>query len=289
MNYVLHLCIMVGVYLMLAYSLNLLIGYSGLLSLAQAAFYGIGAYAFTLLRMNAGLSFLPALLAAVVVCALIGVLVGIPALRFRGDYFVVALLGFQMVAFVVLYNWVSLTKGPYGIPGIPRPVLLGVTVSSLWGYLMLVALLAAFVSGGLFILYRSPFGMTLRALRDNERGAEALGISASRQFLWAMGTAAAAAAIPGACYASYVTYIDPTSFTLRESIFQASILLVGGAGNARGPAIGTLFMVLLPEALRFVGLPDALAANLREVTYGSMLVALMYWRPQGMCGVHGFR
>jgi branched-chain amino acid transport system permease protein len=239
--------------------------------------------------MNAGLSVLPARLAAVIVCALVGVLVGIPALRFRGDYFVVALLGFQMVAFVVLYNWVSLTKGPYGIPGIPRPMLLGVTVGSLWGYLLLVAVLAVVVCGGLLILYRSPFGIALRALRDNERAAEALGISAFRQFLWAMGTAAAAAAIPGACYASYVTYIDPTSFTLKESIFQASILLVGGAGNARGPASGTLFMVLLPEALRFVGLPDAVAANLREIIYGSMLVALMYWRPQGMCGVHGFR
>ncbi|MDX9975777.1 MAG: ABC transporter permease [FCB group bacterium] len=288
-RYSAHLLVMIGIYLMLAYSLNLLVGYGGLLTLAHAAFYGVGAYVFTLLTVNAGMPFLPAMGCAILGGALSGLLMGLPALRFRGDAFVVTTLGFQMIVFVILYNWVPVTRGAYGISGIPRPLLFGWRIDSLPEYLALVAVLAGLVGGVLFALYRSPYGVTLKALRDDERAAEAVGISPYRQFLWAMAIAGGLAAIPGVCFASYMTYIDPTSFTLRESIFQASILLVGGSGNRRGPGVGVVLMVLLPEALRFVGLPDAMAANLREMIYGTMLVALMYWRPQGICGAYHVR
>lgn len=269
---------------MVAYSLNLVIGFSGLLSLSHAAFYGIGAYVYTLVSMNFHLSFLPALILAIVVTGLIAFLLGIPALRFRGDSFVLVTLGFQMIIFTVLYNWVGLTRGPYGIPGIPRPRIFGYEISGLPEYLVLVAVISGIVSVLLFMVYGSPFGLSLKALREDERSAQALGKPAFRYFLKAFTLSGAIVAIPGALYASYVTYIDPTSFTLEESIFQVVILLLGGSGNRIGPFVGVLVMVLLPEGLRFVGLPSTIAPNVRQIIYGLILVVLMYYRPWGIAG-----
>lgn len=284
MNYILHILVMIGIYLPLAYSLNLALGFGGLLSLTHAAFYGIGAYAYTLLLTGTGMHPLIALGAAILITAIIALGTGTIALRFRGDLFLFVTLGFQMIAFVILYNWVGLTHGPYGIAGIPRPTLFGMTIRTPLQYAMLAAATNAVALPLLFALYRSPFGKALKALRENETAAEALGINGKRIFIQAFVLAAAFAAIPGALYASYVTYIDPTSFTLKESIFIAAILLLGGAGNRIGPLIGVLIMLLLPEGLRFVGLPDAMAHNMREIIYGLTLAMLMYLRPQGIAG-----
>jgi branched-chain amino acid transport system permease protein len=284
MNYIFHILVMIGIYLQLAYSLNLIIGFGGLLSLSHAAFYGIGAYTFALLltgtQVHPGL----ALAAAVGLTAVIALIAGVISLRFRGDLFLFVTLGFQMIAFVVLYNWVDLTRGPYGISAIPRPSLFGMVVHTPLQYAGLAAVMNVVLLPPLFALYRSPFGRTLKALRDNEAASEALGINPTRLLLQAFVLAAAFAAVPGAFYASYVTYIDPTSFTLKESIFIAAILLLGGSGNRIGPLIGVIIMLLLPEGLRLVGLPDAVAHNLREIVYGLLLAVLMYMRPQGIAG-----
>ena len=284
MNYLIHLLIMIGIYLMLSYALNLVFGFGGLLALSQAAFYGIGAYAYTLLAMYLHLPFFVGLLLAVIITGIIAFLIGIPALKFRGDPFVLVTLGFQTIIFAVLYNWVSLTRGPYGIPGIPRPVILGWEISSLWAYLILVSFLLGITFFIFYIIYHSPYGLALKSIREDERAAKSLGKPAFRYLLYAFTVSGALSAIPGALYATYVTYIDPTSFTLDESIFQISILLVGGSGNLKGPFWGALFMILLPEALRFLGLPNTIAPNVRQMLYGLILVLLMFYRPQGIGG-----
>lgn len=284
MNYLFHLLIMIGIYSMAAYSLNLLVGYGGLLSLCHAAFYGIGAYAYALLASKFAIPFIPAMLGAIAITAVLALLIGFPALRFRGDMFVFVTLGFQMIVFVILYNWVDLTGGPYGIPGIPRPSFFGFDVNNTGEYLILIAAANLILLPLVFALYRSPFGLTLKALREDERASASLGIHGFLHFLQAMVLSAAFVAVPGALYAAYVTYIDPTSFSLQESIFQVSILLLGGSGNRKGPFVGVVIMLLLPEALRFLGLPDAVAPNVREIIYGSMLIILMYVRPQGIAG-----
>ncbi len=284
MNYILHLLIMIGIYLILAYGLNLVVGFGGLLSLCHAVFYGIGAYTSTLLMVKAGVGFLPSLVLSLLITGLFAFLIGIPALRFRGDSFVLVTLGVQMIVFTVLYNWVGLTRGPYGIPGIPRPVVFGYEVTSLIEYLVLVGATLIITIIFLFILYKSPFGLVLRALRDDEMAAEGLGKSPIHNFLYAFIIAGGFASIAGTLYATYVTYIDPTSFTLDESIFLLAILLVGGAGNRKGPFIGTVFMIILPEALRFLGLPDTVAPNVRQMIYGLTLIVLMFFRPQGLAG-----
>lgn len=289
MNYLLHIGVMLAIYGMLAYAMNLLTGFGGLLTLTLAAFYGMGAYVYALTTHHWGLTFFPATLCAMAFCGTISQLLGAAILRFRNETFVLATLGFQMIVFVILYNWTTVTKGPYGISDIERPRFLGMTVESTPAFFFFTALLFGVVFGLLFLIYRSPFALSLKALRDDEQAAQAQGISPRRQFLRAMLVSSAIAAIPGCCFAGYVTYIDPTSFTLQESIFIACILLVGGSGNLKGPAFGVLFMLLLPEVLRFVGFPNTVAANLREILYGILLIWLMYSKPQGIAGAYAVK
>lgn len=296
-NYIFHLLNMIGIYLILAYSLNLVLGFGGLMSFCHAIFYGIGAYAYTLavigipgstvakdLLWTAAWPFLVAVTFSVLVTACVANVIGRIILRFRGDFFVFASLGFQMMAFVVLYNWVGLSNGPFGIYGIPRPEIFGVTIRTPVQFLPLILAANLLLLPLLFLLYRSPFGLSLKALREDSLAAQSLGINAGRQYLVAFTLAAGFAAVSGSLFAAYVSFIDPTSFNLKESLFIATILLLGGAGNIKGPAVGVLVMLLLPEALRFLSLPDAVAANMREIIYGLVLIVLMLFRPQGLAG-----
>ena len=289
MNYLLHICVMLAIYGMLASSANLLIGYSGLLTMAQAAFYGLGAYVYALLSLHFGWPLWATLPCAVAAGALIGWLFGLAALRFRNETFVLATIGFQMIVYVILYNWTDLTRGPYGISGIPRPAVFGCAVETVPQFFLFGAVMFLIVLGVSALIARSTFALSLKALRDNEAAAQTLGISPRRQYIRAMIVSSALAAVPGVCFAGYVTYIDPTSFTLQESIFIASILLVGGSGNLRGPLCGAAFMLVLPEVMRFVGMPDAIAANMREIIYGLLLILLMYYRPQGLAGEYAVK
>lgn len=284
MDYVIHLLIMINIYLILAYANNLLVGFSGLLTLSSAVFYGIGAYSTALLMMKLNISFLPAIMLSIFISGIVAFLFSFPALRFRGDYFVLVTLGLQIIFFSVIYNWIDLTNGPYGITGIPRPDIFGYIVNSAYEYLLLFTFISILLILFLFILYSSPFGITLKSLRDDETAGESLGKSAFKYFRLAFVISGAVSAVAGGFYATYITYIDPTSFTLDESIFILLILLIGGSGNKIGALVGTVFMVLLPEILRFVGLPDSIAANMRQIIYGVLIILLMYFRPQGLYG-----
>lgn len=289
MNYLLHICIMLAIYGMLAVSANLLIGYSGLLTMAHAAFYGLGAYVYALLSLHFHWPLWATLPCAVAAGALAGWLFGLAALRFRNETFVLATIGFQMIVYVILYNWTGLTRGPYGISGIPRPTVFGHAIETVPQFFFFSIVIFLILLGISILIGRSSFALSLKALRDNEAAAQTLGISPRRQYIRALLVSSALAAVPGVCFAGYVTYIDPTSFTLQESIFIVSILLVGGSGNIKGPLCGALFMLVLPEVMRFVGLPDAVAANMREIIYGLLLIILMYFRPQGLAGEYAVK
>ena len=288
MNYLWHILNMVGIYAMLAMSLNLAAGYGGLLSLCHAAFYGLGAYVTTLLMLSAGLNFFPALGCAILLTAFLSLLIAVPSLRLRGDYFVLATLGFQIIVFAVLYNWVGLTRGPYGITGIPVPEIFGIEINSVARFLVFTAVVSGISMAILRLLAHSPFGRVLRAVRDDELAAAALGKNVTMLKTVAFVLAAAFAAIPGALFAGYMRYIDPTGFTLTESIFILSMVVIGGAGSFWGPLVGAVLLVLLPEALRFLQMPDSVAANLRQVVYGLLLIVLMRFRPQGLMGEYDF-
>ncbi len=289
MEYPLHILILMGIYAILAMSLNLIAGYTGLLSLAHAAFYGIGAYVAALMALNLHTPFLLNILCAVVLSGLLGALVGIPSLRIRDDYFVIATFAFQVITFSVLNNWVSFTGGPMGLPGIPQPTIFGLQVSSHLGFLILVGVFCVLTLWVTHRIVGSPFGRVLKAIREDEVLAQAAGknVAAHKVLVFVIG--AGMAAVAGVMYAHYISFIDPTSFTVMESIFILSIVIIGGAGSLWGPVVGAVVLVVLPELLRFIGLPSSVAANLRQIIYGGLLVAFMMWRPRGFLGEYAFQ
>ncbi len=289
MEYLLHILILIGIYLIAAASLNLVAGYTGLLSVAHAAFYGVGAYVVALMGLKVGAPFWLSLPCAMAAAALLGAVVAIPALRVHDDYFVLATFGLQVIATSVMNNWIDITGGPLGLPGIPQPTLFGVTLSAHWQMLLLVWTLATLSFWLLRRLVRAPFGRVLKAIREDEVFAQSLGKNVVKYKVLVFVVGAAFAAVAGSLYAVYITFIDPTSFTVQESIFMLAIIIVGGTGNLWGSVIGAVVLVALPELLRFVGLPSAIAANVRQILYGSLLVVMMLWRPQGLLGEFAFQ
>lgn len=285
MEYIFHIVIMLNIYIMLVLSANLTIGLANLLTMCQAAFYGIGAYIGTFFLMQFHVPLVVILAVVALVTGLFSFMVSYASVKLKGDYFVLATMGFQLIVYTILYNWTPVTRGPYGIPGIPGIRLFGVwEISGVYAYfgLSLVLMLAVVL---LFNkLHNSPYGRLLRAIKADEVMVQSMGRNPVAAKAWAFFISAAVAGIAGVIYAAYVSYIDPTSFTLDESIFIISALFIGGIGNVKGPVIGALFVVLLPELLRFVGLPDAVAANLRQIIYGLSLILVVYFRPQGLFG-----
>ena len=288
MNYLLHIAVMINVYIILSLSLNLIVGMGGMMSLCHAAFYGIGAYIGTLAMVNWGLSSFPALFLAVTGTSLLSLVISCPSLRLKGDYFVLGSLGFQSIVFIILYNWVDVTRGPYGISGIPSPTILGLTIRGLptWFAFSTMIMLACVVL--IYLIMDSPFGRTLKAIRDDEIAAGSLGKNVSWYKIRTFALAAGFAAVSGMLFSGYMRYIDPTSFTIMESVFILSIIIIGGAGNLQGPIIGAIVLVVLPELLRFLGMPDAIAANTRQVIYGLAMILLIRLRPQGLLGNYNF-
>lgn len=288
MNYVFHILTMINIYILLSLSLNILAGYTGLLSITHAAFYGIGAYASALLATKLGLNFFIALPIAVAIATLLSFIVSMPSLRLKGDYFILATFAFQLIVFDLLYNLIPLTEGPYGIKGIPSPKLFGLIIDTPFEYFIFSLIIVGLSVLFIVILLSAPFGRVLKAIREDEISAQALGKSVNWFKVKAFAIASGLAAISGVLFAHYVTYIDPTSFTVEESIFILSIVLVGGAGNIKGPVIGVLILLTIPEILKFLGIPDTIAPNVRLMIYGAMLVGFMYFRPQGIAGEYKF-
>ncbi|OHE77156.1 MAG: branched-chain amino acid ABC transporter permease [Verrucomicrobia bacterium GWF2_62_7] len=256
--------------------------------MAHAAFYGLGAYTSALMAAHWSGGFLVGVLAGMLIAAAVSFIVSLPSLRLHDDYFVIATFGFQMILFSIFNNWMDLTRGPLGIPGIPQPVIFGCKVDSHWEFLLLSALFACFAYFAVYLLTSSPFGRVLHAIREDEVFAQALGKNTLRFKVTAFAVSAALAAMAGSLYAHYITYIDPTSFTVMESILVISMVIIGGAGSLWGPLVGAVVLVTLPEALRFVGLPSSVAANLRQIIYGALLVVMMMVRPKGLVGRYGF-
>ena len=289
MEYLLHILVLVGIYIILSVSLNLIAGYTGLISLAHATFYGVGGYVAALMALKLHSPFLVNIICAIVLSGLLGALMGIPSLRIRGDYFIIATFAFQVITFNVLNNWVSFTGGPMGLPGIPQPTILGMRISAGVSFLVLVGIFCALALWVTRRIVQSPFGRVLKAIREDEVFAQAAGknVAAHKVLVFVIG--AGMASVAGVMYAYYISFIDPTSFTVMESILILAMVIIGGAGSLQGPVIGAVVLVVLPEVLRFVGLPTSVAANLRQIIYGGLLVAFMMWRPRGFLGDYAFQ
>ena len=287
MNYLFHIIIILNIYSILAVSTNLLVGMTNLLSLGQAAFYGIGAYLSVYAIQVLHLPLLPALLFIIVLTSLISLVIAYPSLRLKGDYFILATLGFQLIISSILHNWTNVTGGPYGISGISAPDFLGIfNVSSTFSFLILSTVINIIIILILRSLINSPFGRVLKALREDEIALSSLGRNVTSYKIFVFIISSGFISTSGLIYSTYMSYIDPGSFNLDQAIFILCAVLIGGTGNIKGPIAGACFVVLLPEIFSFIGFPDNIAANLRQIVYGLSLIILMQYRPQGLAGIY---
>ncbi len=277
-SYVLHVLIMLAIYVLLTQSLNLVLGLAGQLQLGHAANFGIGAYIAGLLMVDGGVSFWVTLPLAFIGAALVGILIGLPSLRVGGDYLGIVTLGFGEITRIFLTNWVSITRGPMGLPGIPNPSIAGMIFSSKIPFFYLATGLALLTWVVMQRLMNSKLGLELLAIRTDEHCAKVLGINTGLVKIAAFSLSAAFAGLGGAFYASYFSFISPDSFLFVDSLAVLCMLIVGGRGNLIGCAIGAFALGIAPELFRFLG-------DYRMLIYGVLLTVMVIYRPSGIWGL----
>lgn len=260
-----------------AASLNLIYGYAGLLSFAQLAFWGIGGYCTALTVMTFGGSFWAGLAYAAVLNAVLAVAIGFPALRLARDSFVIVTLSFSLLAFLIARDWVSLTRGPLGIPGLPAPHFFGWEISNAFDYYYFALVFMVFALGVLYAIVTSRIGRTLLAIKQNEPLALAQGIAPTPYRLFAFAVAAALTGMAGGILVFFLKIVDPLIFDFYYLQAFLIMVIIGGAGTFWGVVIAGLAMSALPEVLR-------VSNELRMVIYGAILVAVVLAMPQGVAG-----
>jgi branched-chain amino acid transport system permease protein len=275
--YHLHVLIMAGVFAILALSLNLLLGYTGQLSLGHAAFFGIGAYTSALLALKLEWSFWLALPSAAVAAGLAGWAIGRLALKLRGAYFVLVTISFAGVISLVSINWMELTNGPLGLPGVPPPELGPWSLRTKTAYYYLVLAAAALAYLVCHRLVYSRIGRALVALHENEPLAESVGIDGTRYLVLAAVVSAALAGVAGSLYAHYTRFVSPEVFLFTYTVTMVIMVIAGGKGTLVGPVVGALLFTALPEALR-----EAMAWQWQMLAYGVVLVVLVFFLPRGI-------
>lgn len=288
MDFVYHVLIMCGIYVILCVSLNLLVGFGGLFHVGHGAFYGIGAYVGALITIHGGMPFLLEMFVCGIVAGIFGFSVGFPALRVRGEYLALTTYGFALVMYTIFNNWISVTRGPMGIAGVPRPNILSLYFGSLSSYLILVIIVATICT---FIMHRivdSPFGKSLMAIREDETAALAAGKNISQIKLLIFCCGGFFAGIAGSLYVHYISLADPTSFTVDESFLIFSMVVFGGLGSIKGSILSAIILVMFPEVLRFLGIPSFYAAQVNRLLFGLLLILVILKRPQGLVGTYRF-
>ncbi len=282
-GYLITIITIVCIYAIVCIGLNLLFGYTGLLSVGHSAFLGIGAYAFGLIAIKFGLGFWPSFCASIIISGIAGFLIGIPALRLRGHYFVLVTLAFAVIINIVIMAWIELTGGAGGLAGAPRPD----PIPLPWGdvirfhsplsmyYFILFFLVIIFAVS--YRLINSLVGKTFIAIRDDENLTQSLGINTMSNKLVSFTISAIIAGIAGALFASYNTVISPDSAGFMKGMEVVAYIIIGGAGTLAGPLVGPLVMIAIPEMLQIV-------PEIRGLLFGIILVLFIIFLPRGVAG-----
>jgi branched-chain amino acid transport system permease protein len=282
---------MILIYMIFAMSLNLEVGYTGLFNFGHVAFFGIGAYTSALLTLHQ-VPFELALVAALVAAGFSGLLLSIPSLRLRGDYFGIATLGFGEMIRMVFQNEVWLTKGPMGLPGIPKPALFSFRFATLPQYLLLTLGFAILTFFLLRFITQSPMGRVFKAIREDEVATSALGKNVFHFRIKSFVIGSVFAGLAGTLWGHYTTFISPGDFTLLETILVLLIVVLGGKGTEWGPVWGAIVLIFFQESLRFLKLPAEWTrhlAPLQQMIFGGLLIFLMIYRPNGLISGKGGR
>ena len=274
--YYLHLITYSLIWVIMTQGLNIIQGYTGYVSIAQAAFFGIGAYGSTLLSVDLGLSVWLSMPLAVLLSGIAGVVIGYPALRTKGHYFAIVTMSFCMIVWVLMVAWDKLTRGESGIPNVPSPPsVFGIDFSKKenYYYLILAAVLLTLLFTYRFV--HSRFGRALVTIRENEPLAQAIGIPLLAYKMLAFTISAVLGGLSGALYAHYTHFINPTPFTVDYSLNAILAIILGGSGTIVGPIIGSFILIFLPEYLR-------VAEEYRLLIYGLMLILITIYMPKGI-------
>ncbi len=276
-NYYVDTLNLAGLYALLALGLTITVGYTGLLDLGYAAFYGVGAYSYALLSTGFGLSFWLGLPVGAAVAAFFGLVLGLITLRLRGDYLAIITLGFVQIIYLCLNNWDSVTQGPNGIMQIGRPEIGSFIFSEPIHFYYLILFFIVITLIAVHRLAQSQIGRAWVAIREDEVAAEAMGIDTTWIKILAFVLGAGIAGVAGVFFAARYTFVSPESFTFLESVRILSMVVLGGMGSLPGAILGALLLTVLPELLREI-------ANYRMLIFGIALVVMMIFRPQGLLG-----
>lgn len=276
-SFTLHLMSLVAINSMVALGLQLLFGFCGQLSIGQAAFYGIGAYASGLLTIKLGIPFPLALICAGLIASIVSLLM-VPITRLSGVYLAVSTIGFSILVHLVLKNEEWLTGGSFGLIGIPRAEIFGYkSKNPIFSYLLCV-FLALVTYFGLYLLEKSSFGRAIKAIKQNEDAARASGLSVTLLKSQCFIIAAFVAGLAGSLYAHEVRYLAPDDFSFWKSIEFLFMVVIGGVGSLFGAVLGAAFIVILPEILRDIG-------DYRMVVFGGLIVVFMLFGQAGLAGI----
>jgi branched-chain amino acid transport system permease protein len=280
--YVMHLIIFSGVYIIFALSYDIVVGYLGMLSLGHPAFYGVGGYTSVLLVMKLDVPYIVALPIAGIMALLVALVVGFPALRLSYHSFAIVTLAFTLIMRAVWMNWVSLTNGPMGIPGVPRPTIdvpfLGaIHIETSTGYYYLILILVIITCLFVYLMIHSRVGRALLSIRENEILAETLGVNAFKYRMIAFAIGAFFAGLAGSFTAHYITFIGPEFTDFYYITMLLIMVILGGSGTIHGVIIGAVAFTFIPEYLR-------ITPEFRDVIYGVILLLTIIFMPGGIGG-----
>ncbi len=286
-NFLIYLLTMIGIYSLLAMSLNFQVGFTGLINFGQVAFFCIGAYTSSLLVVKAGAPIIISFLGGMALSGLFGYIISIPTKSLKADYWAIATLASGEVVRLIALNEGWLTSGPFGVMSIPQPLrwLFSKDAYPLF-YLLFVIACMVIVYLFLSLLTNSPFGRNLKTIRDEEDLCLSLGKDTQKLKLQAMVVAGMIAGLAGALFAFYITYISPENFQPIETFLMWAMIIVGGRGNHFGAILGAVIIQLFNVSTRFIGgyvpFSSDFMASLRMVIIGVLIVLFLLYRPEGL-------
>lgn len=284
LNFFLLIVIYSGIYALMALGQNMITGYAGILGLCQAGFFAIGSYCTAILMTTCGWSFWATLPISALLSALLGVLIGLPTLRLKGDYLAIATLGFAEIVRTVINNWDSLTKGPNGINRIPKASFFGLVIKSKFAYILLIWIIVFLCYLFFQRIAKSRMGRALEAIREDEIAAASMGINVTKYKVWAFALGAAAAGIAGSLQALYIGSVMPGTYVFMVSIMALCMVVLGGMGNFKAVILGAFIIQLISYFPQLVGLSSIIPAQAKQILFGLILVIMMIYRPQGILG-----
>jgi len=284
-SYLMNILVLFSINAILAMTLNFIMGYAGIFSLAHAIFFGVGAYTASYVAIHYTDSLLICMTAAIGLSAVLSMALALPALRVRGEYFVAASLGLQVIGVTIFSEWHSVTGGLSGMVGIPPPTLFGFTFTDQAHFALLSVTAMLAILGVVALLVRGSFGRSLMAIRDSESATQAYGKNVQAVKTLSVAVSAGLASVGGTIYAFYMSFVNVEGFMLDASILLMAMVIIGGTGTLLGPIVGAALLMALPAALTYLPfLPSEELGTVQQMIYGAAMVLLMMFRPGGLVG-----